>query len=276
MGDRLTVLEGRLKEAVRKNWTYQLDELGCVGSSSFCRLSIPPRGRKTYAICLATGVHGDEPAGIEAMLRMLEDLQVPSGVAIDCFPCMNPAGFAAGKREDDQGQDLNRLFGTDNPPEPIRLFQQAVQGRRYDLFLDLHEDSGTQGFYAYELSGRRGLLGRSLIKALKAKRVALESAEALTQVLTEDGLMPSEGEIEEGLALVDPDGVPTCFAQGVYMYHRHTDHVMTFESPSTLPLEQRVTMQVEALRFLFEQLRQQSLYWDDLHEFKASEPTVAE
>lgn len=272
MGDRLKALDQRLRTVVRKHWTYRLEVLGRVGDRPFYRLTIPPRGRLHYALCLASGVHGDEPAGVEALLRLIDEQAIPSGVAIDCFPCMNPLGFEAGRREDDGGDDLNRRFGTERPPAPVRLFQEAVSGRRYDLFLDLHEDSGTCGFYAFELAAGGAVLGRSLVRELAGRAIRLEPAEAITRVLTEDGLMPSKGEIADGLARVDPDGVPTCFAQAVYMMGDHADLAMTFETPSALPFEERVRMHMEAVRFVLEQLRGRGLFWDAGHHFTASEP----
>jgi hypothetical protein len=272
LGDRVATIQRRLAKAARKHWTYRLDALGTVGDYPFLRLSIPHRGRHMFSLCLSSGIHGDEPAGVEALLRLIEDQPFPSGVSVDCFPCMNPEGFQTGQREDGRGRDLNRLFGTDSPPESVRLFQNVVHYRHYDFFLELHEDSGAEGFYAFEMPGCHGPMGPGLIKGMRGRGCLIERPETLRPLLESDGLLSTQADISDGLVTGAPEAAPVPFAQAVYMRKAHADHAMTFETPTRQTFESRVETHLDALHHLLGHMRAQGLFWDSAHEFHASEP----
>lgn len=53
------------------------------------------------------------------------------------------------------GIDLNRRFGSENPPEEVSIIQSALEVRQFDLYIDLHEDVEGEGFYLYEVLGKR-------------------------------------------------------------------------------------------------------------------------
>ena len=53
-------LDDRLRAAAQRHWHYRLQAL----DTDFWRVRIAPRGRQTTRLCLAAGIHGDEPAGI--------------------------------------------------------------------------------------------------------------------------------------------------------------------------------------------------------------------
>ena len=63
-----------------------------------------------FRIYISTGIHGDEPAGPLAALRLIRDNQWPAHAEIVLLPCLNPIGFANNKRENDQSIDLNRDY----------------------------------------------------------------------------------------------------------------------------------------------------------------------
>src|SRR6266496_610682 len=57
---------------------------------------------------LSTGIHGDEPAGPLAALRLLRENQWPAKVDLFLCPCLNPTGFARNRRGNEKDIDLNR------------------------------------------------------------------------------------------------------------------------------------------------------------------------
>ena len=63
-------------------------------------------------VCLSGGIHGDEPAAVEAMLTLLENPglyeQCLTDVDLVLFPCINPYGYEHHTRTNGQGLDLNR------------------------------------------------------------------------------------------------------------------------------------------------------------------------
>lgn len=104
--------------------------------------------RRVY---LSGGMHGDEPAGVEAVLRFLEG---PIEAWLDrasflVLPCMNPTGYAADTRENAAGVDLNRAYGENGCTE-VRIVKELLEGQHYNVAIDCHEDYDGQGFYFYE------------------------------------------------------------------------------------------------------------------------------
>lgn len=61
-------------------------------------------------VLITGGVHGDEPAGVEAVLQFLEQ-SVADYVRHFHFvviPCVNPSGYEANTRDNGSGEDINR------------------------------------------------------------------------------------------------------------------------------------------------------------------------
>jgi hypothetical protein len=109
----------------------------------------PAAGPRVY---LSSGMHGDEPAGPLAMLKLMESGFFTAGVDWVLCPALNPTGLAAGQRENAAGIDLNRDYWLRRTAEVTAhaawLEARAVPG----LFLSLHEDWEANGFYFYEIN----------------------------------------------------------------------------------------------------------------------------
>src|SRR3989338_3435120 len=102
-------------------------------------------GEGDIRVALSAGIHGDEPAGVEALLRFLEGTQgrINNGIRkwgmmykFTVLPCTNPAGFERGTRENINGKDLNRKFNSTNPPEEVMILQDALKGGQFDVYMD--------------------------------------------------------------------------------------------------------------------------------------------
>ena len=109
--------------------------------------------RAERSVCLSAGMHGDEPAGVEALMRFierhLEDEHLLRRFRFTVFPCDNPSGHDLGTRENAQGIDLNREWKKPRPPAEVALVRRALRGRKFHLSVELHEDVDSQGFYLY-------------------------------------------------------------------------------------------------------------------------------
>ena len=125
-------------------------------------------------IYVSAGIHGDEPAGVECAIRLIEQLanneeHNHSTFPIDKYnwlisPCDNPFGYEQNIRENDAGLDLNRMFRTPHQcPETAFISESLLclqcqpfrntntkRNLTIDLALDLHEDSDSNGFYLWE------------------------------------------------------------------------------------------------------------------------------
>ncbi len=110
-------------------------------------------------VFLSAGIHGDEPAGVEALLSFLE--QRPHWLhefTFTLIPLLNPWGLRHNSRWNEQSLDLNRSFHRDDLPLIRELC--ALYSRRgpFDLALLLHEDYDACGVYLYE-TGPSGEVG---------------------------------------------------------------------------------------------------------------------
>ena len=253
MADRLAALESRLRTASRRHWSYRVDRLG--DGMPLWRVRVPARGRELARVCIAAGIHGDEPAGMEAALRLLESGMVPPGVALEVFPCMNPEGLARGSREDGAGRDLNRCFrfGAAALPAPAADFERAVGGQRVRLFIDLHEDDRLRGAYVLEAEGER--LGRAIASALAQAGLPLAQAGELRRALLADREVIDAGRLALGegwcsvpLAAVAREGGP----QAIWMRARCADAAVTLETPRLADLELRVRAHLAGLGAAFQ------------------------
>ena len=111
-------------------------------------------GRPIYAILLAdskpadkrvlviSGQHGDEVSPVYAMLDLAEDLaRDPAplrGTVLVIVPVVNPDGFAADRRFNARGADLNRSWRSSSSPE-TRAVQRLVNRFKPQVVIDLHE-----------------------------------------------------------------------------------------------------------------------------------------
>ena len=107
-------------------------------------------GQSMPKILISAGIHGDEPAGVEAILTFLEQ-HLPrwrDQFHFDVFPCLNPFGFSHNLRENSDGIDINRTF-EDEPTVEARAVQLVLEHSKYDLFIEFHEDWEYDGFYLF-------------------------------------------------------------------------------------------------------------------------------
>ncbi len=171
---------------------YHVLELGKVKTSSttspFYVIDVPSTSQQAPNILLCAGIHGDEPAGIEALLFFLEHSieQYRRSFSFTIFPCLNPGGYEAGIRENDRGVDLNRNFISTNLELETRLVREFLQktNLKYSFAWEMHEDNHLQpepgytlrdnprAFYLYVVSPKKDF-ARDIIGDLRRNRIAV-------------------------------------------------------------------------------------------------------
>lgn len=100
------------------------------------------------SILISAGVHGSEPAGVEAAMTCIRDVlpQYAARFNLVAYPCLNPSGYEIDSRWNFKEQDLNRNFGPEGKQdvEECRLFTASVAAlaaaRPLDDIIDLHEN----------------------------------------------------------------------------------------------------------------------------------------
>ncbi|GAA4010885.1 hypothetical protein GCM10022247_36430 [Allokutzneria multivorans] len=105
-------------------------------------------------VWLTAGVHGSEPGGTNAVLRVLRDLAdrddcaaraIVSTTVVVIVPVQNPEGYATGDRWNSYGFDLNRDWFALTQPE-TRAVTAAMAKLPPVAALDLHEMEGDSYF----------------------------------------------------------------------------------------------------------------------------------
>lgn len=190
-------------------------------------------------VYLSSGMHGDEPAGVLAVCELMQEAFFDSEIEWQVCPVLNPTGLAAGTRENKQGVDLNRDYlrkTTDEVSSHVRwLEQQPIP----EMFISLHEDWESTGFYLYEIQ-KRGCPSTA--------RAILDAAAA--EIQTEPSLVIDDHDVREpGWIFHEPRAdFPDDWPEAIYMAEKGTRVSYTLETPSSLELEKRVACHKLAVR----------------------------
>lgn len=204
-------------------------------------LGTPGSGRKN--VMIDAGIHGDEPGGVEAALRFLEQNATNDTLlghfAFTVFACNNPTGWERDTRENADGIDLNRQFNVRKSAPEAALIAQALQGKCFDLLFEMHEDIDSPGFYMYEIAEDPAtFLGEKIIEAVEAAGCPINRDECV------EGL-PANG------GLIRPKTIryrKTRLPLAIYAWRTCGGHVLTLEPPaSKLSLEERVRIELMGL-----------------------------
>lgn len=215
---------------------FRVEKFGEVGGHPLLALTKRTPGRRPK-IYISTGIHGDEPAGPAALLKLLENGFFDSRATWFLCPLLNPLGLARGTRENPDGVDLNRDYREPRSSEIRAHIAWLERQPRFDLSLCLHEDWETSGFYIYELNpAKKPPLAEPIIRAV-SDVCPIELAELIDGRPGKDGIIrPADEPTERPL-----------WAEAIYLRVHHSDQSCTTESPSARPMEQRIAAQCAAV-----------------------------
>ena len=212
-----------------------LIEIGRVHDHPIFQVRINSFSDSHKSILITAGLHGDEPAGVEAALQFLErdNSSLLQSFSFVVIPCINPYGYIHNTRENREGIDINRSFEDDNIQES-NIIKNTLEHKHFSLAIDLHEDYETNGFYLYEGNRYEKYLGPKLVKA--------------TQHI---GPIANE----------EPEDDSSQFSKGVYKIQEswgtlgltphllfyHSPHVFIFETPTNWNIHNRVNLHLSLL-----------------------------
>jgi len=191
-------------------------------------------------VLISAGIHGDEPAGVEAVCTFLEQKFIHQFTAdweLTLLPCLNPTGYESSTRENHAGKDLNREFKLEIPSLEVALARSVFE-KPFDLTLELHEDVDSRGYYLYQKENANPVsnLGGKIIDAVKTVMPINLEPEI-------DGI-PAHGGVISRLA--EPEDM-SWWPMALYSIHRGTPRTFTMETSTHFPMRTRVAAHVLAL-----------------------------
>ncbi|MDE0426725.1 MAG: M14 family metallocarboxypeptidase [Candidatus Poribacteria bacterium] len=194
-----------------------------------------PSAQAARQVLITGGMHGDEPAGVEAVLQFLERDNTPllKNFSFLVIPCINPYGYVHNTRETFDGVDINRAFEAEDIAE-VAIVKQALGQTQFSLAIDFHEDYDATGFYLYEGKRDEKYIGPELAAAAKA-----------VGPIDPDDPGEDAPDLAEGVYKV----ATSWGTQGLtpYLLHFHSEHVIISETPTVWELQQRASLHLTIL-----------------------------
>jgi predicted deacylase len=188
------------------------------------------------SVYLSGGIHGDEPASTEALLSWVgSNPDLVRSLKLLIFPCLNPWGLVHNKRCDEDGIDLNRGYRA-NIPAVVQAQLAILQGARFDLAINLHEDYDAQGVYLYEPARTKPHWGEKLIEAMSTA-IPVDPRRMI------DGNKAKAGVIRRRVTL---DMMPN-WPEAIALHFHHAKRTFTLETASEFAIESRVAAHVAGI-----------------------------
>ena len=207
----------------------------------------PPAVQPAPRIYISTGIHGDEPAGPLAALKLLQENRWPANLEVILLPCLNPVSFAANRRENPGGIDLNRDYRNSRSAEIRAHIAWLERQPRFDLYLCLHEDWESQGFYLYEQNPDNRLSLAEIMMEQIAKVCPIDPSAIIEDRPAQNGIIrPNINPMER------PD-----WPEALYLISHKSRQGYTLEAPSDFPLETRVAALIAGVKAAVETLARQ-------------------
>jgi len=221
-------------------------------------------------IILSAGIHGEEPAGVYALLEFLnrDIARYMDHFSFLVLPCLNPYGFIRGVRYGSHAADLNRSFDNGAGLPEISALKDLLQqfSGPYRLAIDLHEtdtymprgkafsvENIPAGFYLYETTpSGQPVLGPVILKALHTAGYCITKRQSVYGAECRNGLIAA-------ISPNAPDYPTLPEFNGTldwYMFKKnYTRHSITTETPTAWPLRRRIDAHKKALIYALDQLK---------------------
>jgi murein peptide amidase A len=211
----------------------------CETSSGSIFVWLRKSNASNKTVYISAGIHGDEPAGPLAIIEFLQQGLSEKINWIIC-PILNPTGIAAGTRENDQRIDLNRDYYEYSSKEIQSHVAWLKKQKTPDVFISLHEDWETTGFYFYEINLHHD----------NPERAKTLLANVETEIIIEPSFTVDNHETRE-LGWIhhaaDAD-LPDLWPEAIFLAKHGCPLSFTFETPSkAVSLEKRIKAHVIAI-----------------------------
>ncbi len=239
----LAAVERRLTAAAAAPGA-RLEEIGRVDAAGFSApiwcWSIRSGRPHARRVLINAAIHGNEPAGAECALTLIEDIVADrrryDGLDLDIIPIVNPWGWVHDTRHNADGIDINRDLAGFRSAE-ARVMRDFLDGRAWDLALDLHEDPSAEGFYVYQYGLADKKPSESVVAAVRRAGCPIEENVRMVVLTTEGGIIDAP---LLGLYYMQVTG-QLSLANTIRL--NASGRVYTVETPTRLPFAERLRVQ---------------------------------
>lgn len=196
-----------------------------------------PDGQAPARLYISAGIHGDEPSGPTALLRLVQEAYTFGGLEVFLFPMLNPSGLSMGTRENADNIDLNRDYLACTSLEIQTHLAILDKLGPFDAALCLHEDWESKGCYLYALNTGEGPGCHAEILRAMSQHLPIDPTPLI------DGHESVEGLIQRHPSQFDRPDWP----EAIYLCRHHTPLCYTVETPSSADLETRARAHIAAI-----------------------------
>ena len=209
--------------------------IGTVNDYPIYKIYLQSSANSQNHVLITSGLHGDEPGGIEASLQFLsrDNSDLLKSFNFTVIPCINPYGYIHDTRENRDGVDINRMFER-NEIKEVMVIKECLRETQYAFTIDFHEDYDASGFYIYEGNEDKKFIGPEISEQVKS----------IGPMDTEDSGEDTTP-IVKGVYNVSPKWGTKGLAP--YLLHHHTKHVLITETPTDWQIEQRAALHLGLL-----------------------------
>lgn len=203
-----------------------------------CYEVVAARPNYSKGVYISAGIHGDEPAGTEALLIWASNNQnLLQKIPFIIYPCLNPWGLIQNSRFDSSGRDLNRQWDKESC-SVVQEISRRTAGMRFSMAINLHEDYDADGIYLYEppTGNPYDELASKVLDAGQ-KYLPVDSRKKI------EGRWARKGIIRPAKSSLPKDGLP----EAAFLQSSRAARTFVFETPSERDLNLRVKAQVAML-----------------------------
>lgn len=215
------------------------------------RMAYRPFQPDLKQVLVLAGLHGNETAGVECVLALIQRLRAAPGPGtrfdMDILPLVNPWGWVHDRPLTRAGVDIATDFSAFDSQE-ARVIRRFLREKRYDLVLDLREDPASRGFYLRQYGMDDTGAALRAVERIRAAGHPVEHDPGGVLSNPREGVAATPLWGLKLLRLARRLTIAGYIRQGV------SSSVLTVVTPAALPLSERVAMQQAAVETLLADL----------------------
>ncbi len=212
-------------------------------------------------VFLSAGIHGNEPAGVYALLEFLEKEadKYLADYNFIALPCLNPSGFEAGTRNNIAGINLNKNFKEPKRSQELVILDDFLkrQSTKFFFAMDLHEDNVDEPEDGFDLNANprefdlygtcpdgNDFSGRKIIRTLEQNGIPVCKREHIYKDRNDNGFVSLPNFADCG-----------SFKEGTLQEYiqNYTNRAFITETPTSWDMEKRINTQIAALKIILEE-----------------------